>query len=140
VKNAAADLLRDWKCLTWCFSLCCHDDATRLLAGVVARVHTLVPVDGASELDRAFGRSTGADGQDEIGVLVANHGLRVVWGIVGSSTDHGSRWAGDRLTSRVGCVVGHGWVDDNATLREWVALRAVRVAVDVGQIPEDAIT
>lgn len=55
LKSAATDLLRNWKCLAVVLLVYNHDDATRLFAGVVTRVHTLVLVHRASELDRAFG-------------------------------------------------------------------------------------
>jgi hypothetical protein len=46
-------LLRDWMCWAWCSRVC--RDATPLLARVVARVHALVLVHGASELDGSLG-------------------------------------------------------------------------------------
>jgi len=72
--------------------------------------------------------------------LIADHGPWVVWGVVGSSAYHGASWAGNRLASWVGWVIGHGRSDDNAALCEWVALGTAGVAVDVGEIPVDAVT
>ena len=72
--------------------------------------------------------------------MVADHGSWVVRSVVGSTAYHGASWAGDRLAGRVGWIIGHRGVDDNAALREWVALRTVRIPVDVGEIPEDAVT
>jgi len=118
---------------------CRGEDARHLLAWVVARMHTLVVVDRASKLNGALCRSARADGQDKVGILVADHGPWVVWSVVSSGAGRGSSWAVNRLASWVGRVVGHGWVDDDAALREWVALGSVGVAIDVGQIPEDAV-
>lgn len=111
----------------------------RLLARDVARMHTLVLVHRASKLDGALGRAAGADGQDEVGVLIADHGFWIVGGVVRSSADHRASGAGDRLASWVAGVIGHRWVNDDTTLGERVAFSTVGVAVDVGQIPEDAV-
>lgn len=75
----------------------------------------------------SLGRTTRAQGQDEVGVLVANHGTGVVWSIVcGSAHALASRAVDDNASWVVGIVLHRG-DDPHTTSGEGIA-------VDVGQI------
>jgi len=74
--------------------------------------------------------STWAQGQNEVGILVADHRACVVWLVVGGSASRLPSWAGDVNAGWEACVVGHGWHDLHTALGE-------RIAVDVGEIVVD---
>lgn len=65
----------------------------------MASVHPVVDV-AFADLDATLGGTAGADGQDEVGVLIADHGSGVVWGVVGGraggftsrAVDDDARW------------------------------------------------
>lgn len=89
-------------------------------------VMDLAFVDG----DASLARSTGANGQDEVGLLVAHHGASVIGSIVGRGAHSLAGRAVDDDTGWVAWVVLHRRNNLHATRREGVA-------VDVGEIVRD---
>jgi len=92
-------------------------------------MHSLVRVH-FPDFDASLGRTAGAHGQDEVGVLRADHGSGIVWAVVGGTADRFASWAVDDNASWVVRVVLHRWDDFHATGGEGVA-------VDVGKVIGD---
>lgn len=82
------------------------------------------------DLDTSLGTSTGAHGQGEAGVLIADHGSDIVWSIVGSSADGLSGRAVNHNASWVGRITLLGGDNLHATGGEGIA-------IDVGEIIGD---
>lgn len=78
----------------------------------------------------ALAGSTWAHGQDEVGILAADHGASVIRSVVSGSASRCASRAADWHTCWVVWVVLHRRDNLHATSREWVA-------VDVGQIVGD---
>lgn len=76
--------------------------------------------------------STGAHGQDQVRVDAADHGSSLVRSVVCSGASALASGTRDRNAGWVGRVVLHGWDNLHTTFGEGIA-------VDVGQIPEDAV-
>lgn len=97
--------------------------------GHMASVDSLVEV-SFLDLDAALGRTTRAHGQDEVGVLRADHGSGIIRGVVGSAADRFASWAVDGNAGWVIRVVLHRGDNLHATGREGIA-------VDVGEVIRD---
>lgn len=96
----------------------------------MSSVDTVVDVASVGGLDITLAGATRAHGQDQVGVLIADHGAGVVRGVVGSSADGFTGRAVDRNTGRVAGIVLVGRDNLHTTGRE-------RIAVNVGQIIRD---
>jgi len=91
---------------------------------------TVVEMTCVDERHASLAGSARANGQDQVGILIADHSVGVIWGVVGGSAD---RFAGRAVNGHAGWVAGivlHGRDDLHASSSE-------RVAIDVGKIIRD---